>query len=653
MRFRVAIVKVGIALGVSVGSVLLSATGAAAADNVTVTPEHPAYNADVTVNAGGFAPNSKVDLFNDGTVLQSATADGNGNASAVFKPGGLGASTREVRLVGKTPSGAPRGPVGVYTSSPCVAGNGVTCQSLPQTGALPYAGLALFVLVIGIIGLRFRREVGIGGTLALLLIVGVAAVWQQQRPSSAASTASISGQVTDVSSQAGLPDICVHAVAPSNSFGSARTDASGNYTVTGLDAGTYEVTFIDCSTVPLYGRDTSSVQVADAAALTGQNKALTKQAVLAGTVADGAGAAVPGCVWLGTGPDAMQCVIYTGDSGAFFSDPLDPGSYFAALVPQAAERAITYFGGKNQAPGSTQVNPTAGSMRTDVNFAVPNGASVQGKVLDDATNAPPTRSVCVHDISGDQLTLASAFAGQDGTFTIDQLGPGAHKVKFVDCDSQASGKYVTQFYAQKADVASADPVPLTSDQTKTGIDARLSPTGVPSGGGSNSTTTTSTAVAGGATTTTTVDGGTTTTTAGSAPVKRTPDGTATSSAVAVAPGGSLTVAGSGFKPGSSVAVDLFSTPRVLATVSANSAGAVSATVTIPADIEPGTHEIQLQGVDPAGAPRTLSRTITVGKLSRTGGGFVFLWPLAAVLVLLGAAGMFAGRRNKLGTHYSS
>ena len=42
-----------------------------------------------------------------------------------------------------------------------------------------------------------------------------------------------------------------------------------------------------------------------------------------------------------------------------------------------------------------------------------------------------------------------------------------------------------------------------------------------------------------------------------------------------------------------------------------------------------------------------------GKVRLGGNGGVFLLPLAAVIVLLGAAGMCVGRRNKRGTHYSS
>ena len=84
-----------------------------------------------------------------------------------------------------------------------------------------------------------------------------------------------------------------------------------------------------------------------------------------------------------------------------------------------------------------------------------------------------------------------------------------------------------------------------------------------------------------------------------------------SSTTAVSPGSSVTVAGSGFAPGASVQVTIASTPTLLATVNADAAGAMSAEVTIPSDIEAGTHTLSASGADPNGGTRVLSRTISV------------------------------------------
>jgi hypothetical protein len=66
---------------------------------------------------------------------------------------------------------------------------------------------------------------------------------------------------------------------------------------------------------------------------------------------------------------------------------------------------------------------------------------------------------------------------------------------------------------------------------------------------------------------------------------------------------------------------LFSDPKVLGSGTADSAGVIRITATIPSDTTAGSHRLELQGVDGAGAARVLSATITVsqsGTLPRTG-----------------------------------
>jgi hypothetical protein len=84
---------------------------------------------------------------------------------------------------------------------------------------------------------------------------------------------------------------------------------------------------------------------------------------------------------------------------------------------------------------------------------------------------------------------------------------------------------------------------------------------------------------------------------------------------------------------------MFSTPVQLATVTADANGNVTATVTIPATMVPGNHTIQLQGVDPSGAPLVESVGLVVpapvGTLSLTG---AWLDQAVAFALILVAAG---------------
>lgn len=89
----------------------------------------------------------------------------------------------------------------------------------------------------------------------------------------------------------------------------------------------------------------------------------------------------------------------------------------------------------------------------------------------------------------------------------------------------------------------------------------------------------------------------------------------------VAPGQTINLQGPGYRPGSNASGVLFSDPVVLGSAVADSSGVVRLAVTIPANTTSGTHRIELQGVDGAGAARVLSANITVsrsGTLPRTG-----------------------------------
>lgn len=96
---------------------------------------------------------------------------------------------------------------------------------------------------------------------------------------------------------------------------------------------------------------------------------------------------------------------------------------------------------------------------------------------------------------------------------------------------------------------------------------------------------------------------TTTTTTTTVPAK--------ASSSSVTAGGQITLSGNGWKAGSTVTLTLHSDPVSLGTATVDASGAFTKTVTIPADTTAGTHTISISGTDPAGAPRTVSLTITV------------------------------------------
>jgi LPXTG-motif cell wall-anchored protein len=116
----------------------------------------------------------------------------------------------------------------------------------------------------------------------------------------------------------------------------------------------------------------------------------------------------------------------------------------------------------------------------------------------------------------------------------------------------------------------------------------------------------------------------------------------------VAPGGTVTITAEGFEAGETVEATLHSTPIELGTTTADGDGNVTMTVTIPSDVEPGAHTVELRGLS-SGRTVTLPLTIvgvedpralpatgrTTGPLATTG----------AALLAVGAAALLASRRR--------
>lgn len=126
--------------------------------------------------------------------------------------------------------------------------------------------------------------------------------------------------------------------------------------------------------------------------------------------------------------------------------------------------------------------------------------------------------------------------------------------------------------------------------------------------------------------------------------------TGSTSVSTVAPGAPVTVSGAGFLPGEQVAVTLFSTPVRLATATADGSGAVQQQVIIPADVEPGRHNLELVGLTSGARVRldieVLGSTSAPGTLAATGDHSAAEALMALGLLLAGSGLVLISRRQE-------
>lgn len=136
------------------------------------------------------------------------------------------------------------------------------------------------------------------------------------------------------------------------------------------------------------------------------------------------------------------------------------------------------------------------------------------------------------------------------------------------------------------------------------------------------------------------------------------------------PGGKGTVSGTGFKPGSSAQLWLHSDPVLLGTYTATGSGAVTADFSMPVDVPPGDHHLELLGVDAQGRPLSVSVPIFISgrattaatsytspttsstsagssQLPRTGTEVGIVAVAGLALVGAGVGAVYAGRRRRV------
>lgn len=96
------------------------------------------------------------------------------------------------------------------------------------------------------------------------------------------------------------------------------------------------------------------------------------------------------------------------------------------------------------------------------------------------------------------------------------------------------------------------------------------------------------------------------------------DPTCALSAQQVQQGGAVIASCVGLRPNSEASATLESTPRPLGTFRVNGSGVLTATLTIPADAEPGPHTIVISGTANAGNPQIVRLPLTITAAQRGG-----------------------------------
>jgi hypothetical protein len=296
-------------------------------------------------------------------------------------------------------------------------------------------------------------------------------------------TATISGTVLG-SGSAVVPVAGATVIADDlagNEITSAITDTFGNYSLSGLQAGSYRVEFLpgDSPFGSKWWNGASSEASATIIALAaGQN--------LAGANITLTGASISGAV-TGDGGEPLAGVrVYAVDAagngvgqattssiGRYSIGGVTPGSYTLEFVPPAGDGYATqWWTGKPTETGATFIALTAGVALTGKNVILAStDGSISGTVTAAADASPVSSAeVYVYDSAGN--FIEETQTDDSGSYTLVGLTSGSYVV-LVSASASMGADYIDQWYGNKSTEATATPIVVAVGAAVTGVDVAL------------------------------------------------------------------------------------------------------------------------------------------------------------------------------------
>ena len=137
-----------------------------------------------------------------------------------------------------------------------------------------------------------------------------------------------------------------------------------------------------------------------------------------------------------------------------------------------------YYNDKPDLDSADLIAVTVGSDTSGVDAQLAPGGSISGTVTDSSSNPIFNIRIDAYDSGGNLVNSGGGISGStstsfDGTYTVSGLPPGDYRLRFRNF----FGNFAPEYYDDKPDLASADPVTVTAGSDAPGKDVVLSPGG--------------------------------------------------------------------------------------------------------------------------------------------------------------------------------
>jgi hypothetical protein len=295
----------------------------------------------------------------------------------------------------------------------------------------------------------------------------------------------ITGEVTGTSGQP-LAGICVDADLPVNGtsvvaeIGYPDTGPRGNYRMSGLPAGRFDVSFFPCAANFRYAQQwyrgragpasTTAVDVRAGATTAHIDARLTIGGTISGRVTGTDGRPLDNICPLAYNRSGQVAQGSTGRAGTYAMTGLASGRYTVAFQPCYGQNLVTLL---------RPARVVAPRATTGVDARLPEGGSVSGDITTAGPAATGVAFECAQVISANPDNAGSTgFSEPGGQYLATGLAPGTYTVYFGDplC-SDGPQDLLPQWFDGTSSAADATTVAVTARHTTAMIGAVLQATG--------------------------------------------------------------------------------------------------------------------------------------------------------------------------------
>jgi hypothetical protein len=267
----------------------------------------------------------------------------------------------------------------------------------------------------------------------------------------------ITGQVTGGEPAAPVEgvEVCADPLTSGDYEQCAETEASGDYTIAGMQTGAYKVAFtaaVGDNLAPLYFSQqlsygtAASVSVATGSVTTNVNAVMAVGAQITGKVNSAATpsgiAGIEVCGYPTTTSDPYPACVYTNDRGEYDLDQLDGGGYRVRFGPASGsplDLVRRYYGDHADLAEASIVTTTAGEITSGINETLHEGGGISGEVTR-ILNGEPLEyiEVCPYLTSAYEQSGQCAETNAHGEYALTGVPAGTVNVYY---EPEGRGNY--------------------------------------------------------------------------------------------------------------------------------------------------------------------------------------------------------------------